>query len=95
MRKLDIIKSILQNIIDQIDNGTCNMSDDEIETGLDMRRRYANPEQKLSKEQACKKLGISRATFDNHVRSGKIPRGKDQVGFKEKFWTNKDISNKL
>ena len=95
MRKLDIIKSILQNIINQIDNGTCNMSDDEIESGLDMLRRYANPEQKLSKEQACKKLGISRATFDSHVRSGKIPRGKDQVGFKEKFWTNKDISNKL
>lgn len=50
MRKLDIIKSILQNIINQIDNGTCNMSDDEIESGLDMLRRYANPEQKLSKE---------------------------------------------
>ena len=32
MRKLDIIKSILQNIINQIDNGTCNMSDDEIES---------------------------------------------------------------
>lgn len=77
MSNLVVIKSILQNIIDQIDSGTCNMSDDEIESGLDMLRRYANPEQKLSKEQACKKLGVSRVTFDNHVRSGKIPRGKD------------------
>ena len=49
----------------------------------------------LVKNRHVKKLGISRATFDNNVRSGKIPRGKDQVDFKEKFWTNKDISNKL
>ena len=95
MKSLDLIKEILLKIVDQIDSGSCNYSEEQINKALDMLKIYFNPEQKLSKEQACKKLGISRATFDNHVRSGKIPRGKDQVGFKEKFWTNKDISNKL
>ena len=50
-----------------------------------MLKIYFNPEQKVSKEQACYRLGISRATFDNRVRSGEYPRGKDQAGFKEKF----------
>lgn len=95
MKSLDLIKEILLKIVDQIDSGSCNYSEEQINKALDMLKIYFNPEQKLSKEQACKKLGISRATFDNYVRSGKIPRGKDQVGFKEKFWTNKDISNKL
>lgn len=95
MSNLRIVRSILQSVIDQIDNGTCNMSESEINRALDFMRRFANPEQKISKEQACVKLGISRATFDNYVKSGKLPAGKKQVGFKEKFWTNKDISNVL
>ena len=95
MKSLDLIKEILLKIVDQIDSGSCNYSEEQINKALDMLKIYFNPEQKVSKEQACYRLGISRATFDNHVRSGKIPKGKDQVSFKEKFWTNKDISNKL
>lgn len=41
-----------------------------------MLKIYFNPEQKISKEQVCYRLGISRATFDNRVRFGKIPKGK-------------------
>lgn len=69
------------------------MSDEEMNKALDMLRKYANPEEKLSKEQACRKLGISRATFDNKVRAGKIPTGRKQRGFKELFWTNKDLAS--
>ena len=32
-----------------------------------MIKIYFNPEQKVSKEQACYRLGISRATFDNGI----------------------------
>lgn len=95
MSNLIIIRSILQNIIDQIDKGECNLSDEEIKILIDLIRRYANPEQKLSKTQVCCRLGISRATFDNYVRAGIFPKGQNQVGFKEKFWTNSDISNKI
>lgn len=44
-----------------------------------------NPESKLSKYQAIKFLGISRATFDNYIAKGLIPKGMEQQGFKEKF----------
>lgn len=93
MPLLQVIRSILQNIIDQIDSGNCNMSDEEMSRTLDMLRQYANPEEKLSKDQICSKLEVSRATFDNKVRSGKFPRGHKQRGFKELFWTNKDLAS--
>ena len=85
MSLLQVIKSILQNIIDQIDSGNCNMSNEEMLKTIDMLRQYANPEEKLSKDQVCSKLNVSRATFDNKVREGLIPAGKKQQGFKELF----------
>ena len=45
----------------------------------------------MSKYQACMYLHISRATFDNYVREGSIPRGKKEAGFKELFYTKKDL----
>lgn len=32
-----------------------------------------------------KYLKVSRATFDNYVRAGKIPKGRKQIGFKELY----------
>ena len=54
-------------------------------------KAYSDKTQKLSKYQACQKLNISRATFDNLVRKGLIPRGQKVAGFKELFWTEKDL----
>lgn len=48
-------------------------------------------EEKLSKYQACKLVNCSRATFDNLVRDGKIPKGKKQIGFKELYWNKSEI----
>ena len=78
---LNAIKSILQNIIDQIDSGNCNMSDEEMLKTINMLRQYANPEEKLSKDQVCSKLNVSRVTFDNKVRYGKFRKGKKQRKF--------------
>lgn len=36
---------------------------------------------------------MSRASFDNYVRSGKLPQGRKQAGFKELSWTKKDLDN--
>ena len=38
-----------------------------------------------------KYLKVSRATFDNYVRAGKIPKGRKQIGFKELYWYKKDL----
>lgn len=50
----------------------------------------------ISKEKAKIGLGVSRATFDNLVADGKIPKGRKESGFKELRWyIDEIISNKL
>lgn len=51
----------------------------------------ANPDYRMSKVQACDYLGVSRATFDNYVRDGFIPKGIKQEGFKELSWQKSDL----
>lgn len=48
-------------------------------------------EKRLSKYAACEYLNVSRATFDNYVREGKLPRGKHEAGFKELSWDKKTL----
>lgn len=45
----------------------------------------------MNKTQAADYLGISRATFDNHVRDGFIPKGRQIPGFKELRWYKSDL----
>lgn len=65
MDKLQIVKTVLQNVIDSIDNGNSNATEEECDEILDMINHTTNVQNKLSKYQACKYLGVSRATFDN------------------------------
>ena len=58
---------------------------------IDSINRITNTKTKLSKYQACKYLNVSRATFDNWVRDGKIPKGKKEQGFTELFWLKEDL----
>lgn len=92
MSKLNILKLVLNQIIQDIDSGNSNASDEELNEIFDIINKTVNVETKLSKYQACKYLGISRATFDNWVRDGKLPEGKKEAGFKEKFWTKSDLN---
>lgn len=91
MNKLEVLKLGLNQVINNIDSGNSNASDEEIDVILDTINKTTNTQNKLSKYQACKYLNISRATFDNWVRDGKIPEGRKEQGFKEKFWIKSDL----
>lgn len=91
MQKLELVKIGLQTIIDNIDNGNSNASEEELDETLNMINKITNTRDKLSKYQACKYLKMSRATFDNYVRAGNIPRGRKEQGFKELFWLKSDL----
>lgn len=54
-------------------------------------KRFTDKEKRLSKYAACEYLNVSRATFDNYVREGKLPRGKHEIGFKELSWNKKTL----
>ena len=88
---LKIIKSLLEKIINDIDCGNSNITEDEAMEIIKVIKSYTDKTQRLSKYQACQKLNVSRAIFDNLVREGVLPRGEKVVGFKELFWLEKDL----
>ena len=88
---LKIIRRLLLKIIDDIDTGNSNISESEAIEIVDTLKNLTDREKRLSKYAACKYLNISRATFDNYVRKGKLPRGKHEIGFKELSWSKKEL----
>lgn len=88
---LKIIRELLLKIVDNIDAGNSNLSEDEALQAIDYLKKLTNKEKRLSKYEACRYLNVSRATFDNYVRAGKLPRGKHEAGFKELSWSKKDL----
>ena len=99
---LKVIRNLLQRLLDDIDAGNSNISESDAIEIIDSLKRFTNKEKALSKYAACQYLNMSRATFDRYVAEGKLPKGKHEIGFKEKFWLKKDLdeyiknlSNKL
>lgn len=90
---LNVIKEQLLKIIENIDAGNSNISEEEAINTLKYIRELTDEDKRLSKYQACQYLNISRATFDNYVREGKLPRGKKDAGFKELSWSKKELKN--
>lgn len=88
---LKVIRSLLLKIIADIDAGNSNISEKEAIEVIDTIRRFTDKEKRLSKYAACEYLNVSRATFDNYVREGKLPRGKHEIGFKELSWSKKEL----
>ena len=86
-----LLKQALLSLIDNLDSGNTNISEEEALELLDHIRFTMDDKSKLSKYQACNYLEISRATFDNYVKIGKIPKGRAQQGFKEIFWYKSDL----
>lgn len=88
---LKVIKDLLLKIVDNIDSGNSNITEKEALEITKVLQSYTDKTVKMSKYQACQYLNISRATFDNYVREGRLPRGKKEAGFKELFYTQKDL----
>ena len=78
-------------LIEDIDANNTNITEEEGKRILDAINTITYKEERLSKYAACSYLRISRASFDNYVREGKIPRGKHTLGFKELSWDKKDL----
>lgn len=89
---IQIIKQLLQKFIDDIDADNSNLS---YEQQCDIIRILSNvnsgQDNEMNKTQAADYLGVSRATFDNYVRDGFIPKGKQINKFKELRWYKSDL----
>ena len=88
---LKVIKEELLKIVDNIDTGNSNISEKKCNSIISTLKSFTEKDVPMSKYQAFNYLHISRATFDNLVREGKIPQGKKQQGFNELQWFKKDL----
>lgn len=88
---LKVIGKLLRDIADKIDEGSISSNPEETMQVMETLQKFVDKEQRISKYQACQYLNVSRATFDNYVREGKLPRGKHVVGFIELSWNKKDL----
>ena len=88
---LNVIKEELLKIVDNINAGNSNISEEEGASIISTLKTFTEKDIPMSKYQAFNYLHISRATFDNLVREGKIPQGKKQQGFNELQWFKKDL----
>ena len=90
-RMIELIKKYLLKSADDIDAGDSNISDSEAIESVDTLKRLTDKEKRMSKYAACRYLNMSRAAFDNYVRTGKLPKGKHETGFKELSYGKKDL----
>lgn len=88
---VELIKKYLLKIVDDIGAGNSNLTESEAIELIDTLKRLADKEKRLSKYEACRYLNVSRATFDNYVREGKLPKGTKEAGFKELSWFRKEL----
>ena len=89
---LHLIRTILQKFIDDIDANNTNL---DCEQQCDIIKILSNvnigKDNEMNKIQAADYLGVSRATFDNYVHDGFIPKGKQVGRFKELRWYKSDL----
>ena len=88
---MDVITQLLEQCLGNIKAGTSNISEEDQLEIVAMLKKYTDKDRRLSKYQACTYLNMSRATFDNYVREGKIPKGKKETGWKELSWSESEL----
>lgn len=90
---LGIIRNLLQQIIDDIDSGNSNISEQKQLETIDLIKSIITKE--LSKTEASNYIGVCRATFDNYVNKGYIPKGIKRQGISSKLWNKSDLDKFL
>lgn len=87
----NFIKRYLYKIIDDIDSGNSNITEEEALQLCNTLKELTYKNERMSKYKAYTYLNISRATFDNYVAQGLLPKGKKEAGYKELSWYKKDL----
>lgn len=82
----EIISQMLREAADRIDNGSCEVGDEDMYNSL--KNILHIP---ISKTDAREYLGLSRTTFDYQVNKGQLPHGQKRRGFNELVWYKDEL----
>ena len=86
---------MLRKIADNLDAGTSHLDEKGCHKVLNTINLMENGDEELSKLEAAEYIGVCRATFDNYVSNGLIPKGKNHDGTKDLFWFKSDLDQFL
>ena len=86
---LELIKTTLKQLLNDIDSGNSNISESEQQQILDLFEKINRKE--YSKTEAADYLGVSTGTIDNYVQRGWLPEGVKRQGLKQKIWYKNDL----
>lgn len=86
-----VLRNLLETMLDNLDSGNSNISEEAEMKIIELLRECNHKDKLLSKYQAYTFLNMSRASFDNKVREGIIPKGIKVEGFKELMWKEEDL----
>ena len=90
---LGLLRELLQQLINDIDSKNSNISEVDQLKAIELIQQITSKE--LSKIESADYIGVSRATFDNYIRDGRIPKGHKRPGFKELSWNKSDLDKFL
>ena len=93
MNMLELIKLSLQQLINDIDSGNSKISETEQKETLNFIQKLLSPD--LTKLESAEYIGVCRATFDNYIAKGLIPKGEHRIGSNELRWKKYDLDNYL
>ncbi|MEE1072027.1 MAG: hypothetical protein U0L26_06485 [Cellulosilyticum sp.] len=88
---LTLLKKQLLKLVDDLDAGNTHLEEDEVIKLCDFVSELTRQDTRMSKYKAYTYLNVSRATFDNYVAQGLLPKGKKEAGYKELSWYKKDL----
>lgn len=90
---LKVLRDLLASIVDKIDSGNCNMSDEQLEKAIEALRPYALYNPYTTSYKACTYLGVCPKTFRTLIEKGEIPEGIKEAGDSSLKWLKTDIEN--
>ena len=92
----DLIISILKLIINNLKSGTSHLDEKGCHKVLNTINLMEHGDEEMSKSEAAEYIGVCRATFDNYVSNGLIPRGVNRHrDTKTLFWWKSDLDQFL
>lgn len=90
---IKVLRQLLLKLVDDIDAGNTNISEEDTIKACGFINELTRKDEKMSKYKAYTYLNVSRATFDNYVAEGLLPKGIKEAGYKELSWYKKDLDN--
>ena len=80
----------LRRFANQVERGECEMTE---QNALDVISVIAHIS--ISKDQACNYLNVHKSRFSELMNEGKVPKGKNEKGWKELKWYRDEIIKAL